>query len=377
MKIKPLYFQNLFFLFGVFFRSIAGFFSAKNPVLVHIPELDIKRPSLLLAKLFRNSGSDVFVSADPVQLIKMGEYGRLMFRDKRVFLDLRLVKDYDSVVAYGALPRRDAKRFFLLDLDVFSRDRVGPGDIFLPIMFHPNFLEPEIEKETESLFEARREREVPEIGIFFAGAFAREDYDKPETRETFSIMTRHEIIETLRAEFSGSALYEPEDYASLLRDAGAGLLRDKLVICDSARVKIPQTDWFRVLSRAGYFLSPPGVLQPFCHNTVESMSVGTVPILQYPDRFIPSFEGGVNCLTFENGPDLIETVRSVLCGAPGTARRALSSSAREYFEQHLSNGSFASRLSDIGQEGRGTRRIFICQNRISMALYRDRITADK
>ena len=51
---------------------------------------------------------------------------------------------------------------------------------------------------------------------------------------------------------------------------------------------------------------------PLCHNIIEAMSVGAIPILQHPELFYPKLEHGVNCIFFEDEKDLIFQIKEVL-----------------------------------------------------------------
>ena len=51
---------------------------------------------------------------------------------------------------------------------------------------------------------------------------------------------------------------------------------------------------------------------PLCFNVIESMSVSTIPILQYPEYFDPPLEHLKNCIVFSNSEDLLRKIRNIL-----------------------------------------------------------------
>jgi len=77
-------------------------------------------------------------------------------------------------------------------------------------------------------------------------------------------------------------------------------------------IRIPNEKWLEALSQSNFFLATPGIRMPMCHNIVEAMSMGTIPILQYADHFEPNLEHMKNCIIFEDEEDLVEKVRLVL-----------------------------------------------------------------
>lgn len=377
MKLKKEHWTNALFILNLFAKTLLRSRSLGKRALLTLTGIEIKRPSLLLAKLLRLADYEVFLSFDSRQAAKMGVYGRQLFDDPGIFLHLPLMHGYDFSLSNSARNAHLGRQKLTVDFDVFNASGVASADLYFPIMFHPSFLNGESIAQAESLYSDRAMKARNDIGILFAGAFSREHYDKDETRTLFGLLTRYQIIEVVRTAFAGTALYEPTDYESFMKDANAGTLRDKIVICDSDRVRIPESDWFSVLARSAYFLSPPGVLQPFCHNTVESMSVGTVPLLQYPDRYIPQLVHGINCLRFTSQESLIALVGEVL-GQVQFPWPELSAASHRYYRDNLSSQAFERRLAEEvlpqGDEWKKneTRKVFICQNQLSVSLYRNR-----
>ena len=42
---------------------------------------------------------------------------------------------------------------------------------------------------------------------------------------------------------------------------------------------------------------------PMCHNIIESMAVGVIPITNYPEWFDPDLEHMKNCIVFDDQKD--------------------------------------------------------------------------
>jgi len=48
-----------------------------------------------------------------------------------------------------------------------------------------------------------------------------------------------------------------------------------------------------------------------CHNVVESLAVGTIPIIGYPDWFFPPLEHRKNAIIYSGKEDLMQKVHEV------------------------------------------------------------------
>jgi hypothetical protein len=82
---------------------------------------------------------------------------------------------------------------------------------------------------------------------------------------------------------------------------------------------------------------------PLCHNIVEAMSVGCIPLTNYADWLSPPLTDGVNCLRFRDRDDLLSRVHDVRSAGSETIAR-LRRGVIEYYDRHLAREPFLSRL---------------------------------
>ena len=87
--------------------------------------------------------------------------------------------------------------------------------------------------------------------------------------------------------------------------------KNKCIIIDTDNYKINIENWLNTIAQSDFFLCPPGDW-PMCHNIIEAMAVGTIPITNYPNWLNPSLKDMENCITFNTKRDLIEKIRLVL-----------------------------------------------------------------
>jgi hypothetical protein len=131
------------------------------------------------------------------------------------------------------------------------------------------------------------------IKLFFAGADHKEGYS-PVAR--FMMLTRSTIIEHVV-----ESLARPK-YDNLKTKTKIIVTRD--FFNDIAKHKMSPKEFLRNAALSDFFLCPPGWAIPHCHNIVEAMSVGSIPITNYSNYMSPPLSHGINCLSFDSLEDL-------------------------------------------------------------------------
>lgn len=171
-------------------------------------------------------------------------------------------------------------------------------------------------------------------GIFFAGN-QKPKYGREKMQKEFGVISRLDVIETLRQSY-------PDRVTSTL--AGFSL-RDAIILSDSRSESIQPSRWLNTLARARYFLCCPGASQPMCHNLIEAMSVGTVPVIEYGDRLAPALQDGVNAITFRGKFGLIQAIKRI-DGLSNEQHQQLSLGAAQYYDHYLRGERFLAGLRD-------------------------------
>jgi len=75
---------------------------------------------------------------------------------------------------------------------------------------------------------------------------------------------------------------------------------------------------------------------PLCHNLIEALAMGAIPILQYPQYMTPPLTDNVNCLRYQDAEDLIKVINTALQLSLADKRK-LSDNAKNYY---LNSASF-------------------------------------
>jgi hypothetical protein len=107
--------------------------------------------------------------------------------------------------------------------------------------------------------------------------------------------------------------------------------------------RIGETHWLSTLATSDFFLCPPGYVMPMCHNTVEAMAVGAIPIINYPEWFDPHLEHLQNCIAFDEKGDLLAKLNEVLAMDAGQIAR-MRQRVIAYYDQCLAPERFVRKI---------------------------------
>ncbi|MGB7347630.1 MAG: hypothetical protein WBD20_25630 [Pirellulaceae bacterium] len=236
---------------------------------------------------------------------------------------------------------RDTGRASVVEL-LISKDVLEHCPV-MPYPMHPGVLP----HASDTTLGAARKTEGRR-GIFFAGS-QRAKYGREVLRQGFGVLNRIEILEFVRETFS----------SRVVTSAVESNVRMPVVLPARADSKaappISIQEWLPMLAKHQFFLCCPGIAQPMCHNVVESMSVGTIPIIEYPERFSPQLTDGVNAVCYQGRGGLREAIDRIdqmndeeIC--------QLSRNVMSHYDQHLDATQFMADLIHSSDE-RGVQQI--------------------
>lgn len=242
-----------------------------------------------------------------------------------------LKEPYDLITDRDAPPPANARRV----VKVSYEQRLCGSDDELAF---PVFVHPQITTKVSLPFAYDVESPRP-ARIFFGGNTEQDKYDKDIIREIYHMLSRREMLAETIAAMTPGMIHRPKDAAEWLASSEF----HPFVLCETQHCKIPQERWLESLSKADFFLACPGVGMPLCHNVIEALAAGCIPILQYAAYLPPPLEHGVNCLAFPDAAGLRNAISSALGMRPEEIQN-LRAKVREYHDTFLAPGRFTKRL---------------------------------
>ena len=229
--------------------------------------------------------------------------------------------------------RHPWRRKIMVRYDVFSPYWFRKP-VIMPFPVHPLHNTPDLEKRLQKYRSARKN-----MKIFFSGD--TKGYSQNRIQYPKAKLPRLAVINTILEHMDEDALLvnQTSDLSNL-RDA---TYVNKCVIVDTNKIWVDSRDWLGDLARTDFFLSPPGIVMPMCHNLIEAMAVGTIPVTNYPEWFDPDLRHMETCIVFDDREDLINKIQQAM-NMDETRLAKMRMNVLDYYETHLKPEVFIHRL---------------------------------
>jgi hypothetical protein len=246
------------------------------------------------------------------------------------------------------------KKVFRLHYDIFNEEKINA--FYYPISFHPDFQF----KRTEDYLLSMADNKDRQIGVLFAG-WVDGNYRRDITKEYFKINTRDETFSYIIKHLNPSCLAAPRSYDEMKEMMDRGLLRNKVVVVDRSRFSIVGNEYLKTLAQSNYFIYMCGSIFPYCHNHIESIASGAIPITQFPYLFTPGYEHEKNALVYRELPELTALLEKICGNGYASLTETMRRNIIAYYKEHLGFDSFNRVL-----EQDSIRDIVICAGEYSM-----------
>lgn len=226
--------------------------------------------------------------------------------------------------------------------DYFENDNKTDKSFHIPMSFHPymyHFQHWNIPVEEP----AQRHHAVFCYGNFDKNAYL-------EIKKTdFKVASRTEILEFLKENPNFISIKSSSEIEDKSVD-----LSGKLVFAMSENYQIDMKDIRPFLSKFHFYLCCPGVVMPLCHNVVEAMSVGTIPIIEkeYAEVMYPNLEHLKNAIIFNDLQDLNELLDHTLFNITPQEILMMRENTLAYYSEFLSPDGMIKNLNKNITEGK-------------------------
>ncbi len=307
-----------------------------------------------LIYFFHRNNYSILLKNNPLFLGNLTTYGKSIasLENVKLFSGKYPSKKSDSLYFFdGDRPSHFYKKNIKVSDDIYSHEAKNNTENFLPYPMIPRLY---YQGFYDNIYMLRGVEKS--MRIYFSGNQNPADYDNSVFRTFHQKLNRIEILNILKEELR-------EHEIEILDDVSQNVGRAyqckfilhrwvrKSLKSNDIKGRVSNENWLSVLSRAEFFLACPGFIQPLCHNLIEAMSLGVIPILEHPELLNPPLENGKNCIVFSGKKQLVEKIREVLAMQEEQIQQ-LRANVIDYYEKYLSPESFCAKL-----EGRKENRL--------------------
>ncbi|MEM6255675.1 MAG: hypothetical protein AAF821_22405 [Cyanobacteria bacterium P01_D01_bin.156] len=276
---------------------------------------------------------------------KIGFYGRAIYKIKNLQFDRKSSHDrHNKILIYDQpLSQKQLsgwKKCIRIESDISLSKPNNDQWALIPYSMNPRIYDVTDKAELNSLRHSKRK-----IRLFFTGNINPNIYSGRGFWEKsgFDLMPRRQVISAIKKTFPEriSWIENLDDWTSTITTD----LKNKIVLGNRKRFSIPPEMWLSSLASCDFFICAPGIDMPLCHNAVEAMAVGTIPLINYSNWFCPNLRDLHNCVAFENEEDLHEKVNLIL-SMPEEQIMEMRKNVIDYYERHLNLDAFYQQLID-------------------------------
>lgn len=336
--------RNIFLLEITYFLTKKRLVNSKNgvnTVFFDLIKINNQRLYSHLIISFHEQGYNIYLKHNLRVLSDMHEYGVSLMKLR----NLRLFKRYGSskinhntyICDHDNPDLRFPNRVRLND-DITSLLPICPSSISdcIPFYMSPYLRFSGYHNSIPILRSSQKK-----IRIIFSGNAAIQNYDSPIYERYHKKLSRYKMLRIVESMLSQHEVVFTDD----LEQYSEKQYENRLVISEWSRSSLKKREvagriadekWLNLLSSADFLLACPGVFQPLCHNLIEAMSVGVIPILEHPEFMNPPLEDGINALVFNGETELINKIKEAI-NMPGSKIKYIQKCVISYYESNLSD----------------------------------------
>lgn len=304
----------------------------KNPQLYH-------RFFYLMLKFYKISGYNIYFP------MSFSMFRNL--RNKDLYLSL-LVKERNFLsIRKKNLP----KNRILIDDQMFSPDyfhsyfeeqNQEQNCFHIPMSFHPYMYHYNIWNHQVSFTKARKN------AIFCYGNFDKKAYLEIK-KTTFKVTSRTEILSFFEKKENFILL---ENKEKTLQSLTSNEFDKKYVFATRENYSLAMEDVREVLSHFNFYLCCPGVVMPLCHNVIEAMSVGTIPIIEreYAEVMYPNLQHKIHAIIFEDLQHLDQILQTEIFTFSEQEISKMRNHILEYYNEYLTPTALIKHLNKSIQD---------------------------
>ena len=179
--------------------------------------------------------------------------------------------------------------------------------------------------------------------IAFAGDFRTDLYSKKKVFEYFGHLNRSDMLNTIISQFKDVEILQTNNFSNVSEQ--------KVIIADNAKVRFSPLDFRKFIAIFDFVLCFPGIHMPLCHNIIESMSLGTIPILHksYAKLMSPELIHLENAFIFDDFDSFDSTFKKVFSLDDNTLT-AMHKNVENYSKKYLDSDAVVTNFVKHAQQ---------------------------
>lgn len=350
-KLFPAYLRDMFVQLALPLKTNDKniFFTLDDEFLFRADD-GLGREAYYVLKSFSDAGYNVYLSRsnDFKSYWRLGLFGRLIYTIRNCRLISHVPSNSKSFIYAFDSVRPDLielpwKKFIYINIKKSTTCHIGnviPMQFYMIPFIYALGLH-------ENLAQYRG---LPrKYRIFFGGSLNTAYYDSPIFKEKYPhLMTRLEGVRWVVG--SGLDVWLINESHNLKEFLNTKTYLNRLIIVEiTSSFPIKPKNWLRIVGQSDFFMCFSGTDYPMCHNAIEAMAVGCIPILAYEDWFDPKLEHGKNAIVYKDKEDLINKIRMVM-QMPSEEILKLRQEVLKYYDQHLAKGRLIQRYEAESQQ---------------------------
>lgn len=307
--------------------------------------------SLIFA--FHNSGFQIFINNNFWFIGNCTKVAREIFRLSNVKIVYYIPEGISQLQCWYVHDRfvsRPLKgkwlKYIRINTDVYSPKPVGQFYTYMPFPISPHLY-------VNGIYQKINEFRLLKSNtrVFFSGNLDKEAYKQAIFNDFFKKIDRVTLVDVLIEQLNEDEIIIVEskkdlEKCKLLSKPSFELFNWTWSPKESINldIRVKNEEWLEKLASSSFFLCAPGIRMPLCFNCVEALSVGTIPILEYPEYFDPPLKHMENAIVFSGKHDLVEKIRLALHMDQVTIDR-LSHQAIQYYDKYLHPKAIVEKLN--------------------------------
>ena len=306
----------------------------------------------LIINAFNEAGYSVYFykKRDFITFSRLGRYGRFIYTLKNVkFISELPENTKDIILVFDNIQEDLLSRQWekLVYINVLKPSFCKVGELItIPFFMQP--LRYYMGQHNNLLMLRSHERK---IRVFFGGDTSEKWYQNPILKLQ-GHLTRSEALNALLESCPKAKYIEDIKELNGIVNSSQYLNECRIWRADWGNIlssRIFVYNWLHIVSRSDFFLCLSGTDFPMCHNAIESMAVGTIPIIAYHDWFTPPLEHRKNAIVFSGTDDLVRKVNEVF-EMSAEEIREMRQNVIKYYEDHLNPQSFVRKFESSAKE---------------------------